>query len=262
MVTAKPPAAGAARRYYLTQKPAPDARSITYVAGYENEERTTRMAAAWIERSDVAPQTKIAAKFKPIFAQEPARIDWEAGMADLLDRIRSQPEMDPVLQVALLRKVLELAVAGSEPLRQSMSALKNLVDSADVDVNALWMDPENKSADRVRARAALFIRSLPDLTGPRKEAIGRRARIDRLVSRRPRAIGWLAHDTGGWRVRTGSLPPVVVTLEIVVPGPVGRGAWRAVGTIKDGRPQFLPDAESSLAEGRPVFAAPPDAGGP
>jgi hypothetical protein len=258
MVTAKPPAAPASKRYYLTQKPASDARTIHYLVGFDGKEHSAKMVAAWVEGSDVAPQSKVAAKFKPIFFQDPARIDWEAEVVDLLDRIRIQPEMDPVLQVALLRKVLELGVDGSEPLREALSAFKNLVDQADLDVTVAWMDPDNKDADRMRAKAVGVVRSFPDLVQPRKEALNRRSQIERQMVRRPRTIGWLARETEGWRVRTGSSVPPRGTLWVVIPGDAGRGAWHQIGTIDQAKPFLSLVDDPALAEGRPVFARPPE----
>ena len=52
--------------------------------------------------------------------QDPTQIDWEVVMLDLIDQVRTQPGMDPVLRVALLRKVLELALEGSEPLQAAL----------------------------------------------------------------------------------------------------------------------------------------------
>ena len=41
-------------------------------------------------------------------------------MIDLVDAIVHAPDIDPILQVALLRKVVGAAVEASEPLRESL----------------------------------------------------------------------------------------------------------------------------------------------
>ena len=46
-------------------------------------------------------------------------------MLDLIDQVRTQPDMDPVLRVALLRKVLELALDGSAPLQDTLGGLQD-----------------------------------------------------------------------------------------------------------------------------------------
>jgi hypothetical protein len=257
MMNVKPPFVEPSRHYYLTQKPPADARSFRHLVGFDGKERTTKVVADWIEKSDVAPQTKIAARFKPMLFQDPGRIDWETVMVDLIDGIRTQPEMDPVLQVALLRKVLESAIEGSEPLRQALGGFKNRVDQAGVDVNVPWMDPENREAERMRPKAAGFVRSLPNLAPARKEVAALRARVDRPVTHRPQPVGWLAREVGGWRVRTGSVLPEAGTLWVVMPGDGNHGAWRKVGALDQAKPRLSVTDDPALAEGRPVFVTPP-----
>ena len=166
--------------------------------------------------------------------------------------------MDPVLRVALLRKVLELAVEGSAPLREALMVFKNLVDQADVDVNVPWMEPDNDEAELMRSRATAVLRSLPDLVPSRKETLRRRAQIERLVVRRPRTVGWLAHEADGWRVRTGSVLPSQGTLWVVLPAEDGHATWRQVGAIDQANPRLSVVDDPALAEGRPVFAVSPD----
>ncbi len=259
MIDVKPPFAEPIRHYYLTQKPPDDAKSFRYLVGFDGKERTAKVVADWVEKSDVAPQTKIAARFKPMLFQDPSRIDWETVMIDLLDGIRTQPEMDPVLQIALLRKVLESAVEGSEPLREVLRGFKNRLDQAGVDVNVTWMDPENREADKMRPKAAVFVRSLPDLAAARKEAAALRARLSRQMTHRPQPVGWLAREPGGWRVRTGSVLPEAGSLWVVMPGDGSHGAWRKVGTLDQSKPRLSLTDDPALAEGRPVFVTLPGA---
>jgi hypothetical protein len=230
------------------------------LVGFDGKERTAKVVADWIEKTDVAPQTKIATRFKPMLFQEPGRIDWETVMVDLIEAIRTQPEMDPVLQVALLRKVLESAIEGSEPLREALGGFKSRIDQADVDVNVPWMDPENREADRLRPKAAGFVRSLPSLAPARKEAVALRERGDRPIAHRPQPVGWLAREAGGWRVRTGSVLPEAGTLWVAIPGDGGHGAWRKVGDLDHAKPRLSVTDDPALAEGRPVFVTPPGAG--
>jgi hypothetical protein len=174
-------------------------------------------------------------------------------MLDLIDQIRTQPEMDPLLRIALLRKVLEAAVEGSEPLRATLEVFKNRVDQADVDVNVPWMDPENKDADRMRTKAVGLVRSLPDLAPVRKEGISRRAQIERQVAHRPQTVGWLAREVNGWQVRTGSVLPPHGGLWVAMAEGDSHGAWRQVGVIDQAHPRLSVADDPALAEGRPVF---------
>ena len=218
MVTVRAPASGGPRQYYATEQPARNARTVRYLVGFDGKERTLTLIADWVQKIDVSPQTKIAQKFKPVLLQDPTQIDWEVTLLDLIDQVRTQPGMDPVLRVALLRKVLELGLEGSEPLQAALGGLKNQVDQADVDVNVPWMDPESREAEPVRPKAAAFVRHLPDLTALRKDVLARRSKVQRLMADRPRAVGWLARGTEGWLIRTGAVLPQQGTLQIAIAG--------------------------------------------
>ena len=261
MVTVRPPASSGPKHYYATQQPARGARSIRYLVGFDGKEKTLQVVGDWVEKTDVSPQTKLAGKFKPMLFKDPTQIDWEVVMLDLIDHVRTEPGMDPVLRVALLRKVLELAMAGSEPLQAALGGLKNQVDQADVDANVPWMDPDNREAEHMRPKASSFLRSLPDLTAMRKDAMARTAAVNRTMTGRPQSVGWLASEPDGWRVRTGAVLPAQGTLFIVVAGEDGHGAWKKIGVIDQSRPRLTIGDDPALAEGRPVFVVPADAGG-
>jgi hypothetical protein len=112
----------------------------------------------------------------------------------------------------------------------------------------------------MRPKASAFLRSLPDLSAARKDALARRAAVQRLLSARPQAVGWLAHEPDGWQVRTGGVLPATGMLRIAVPGKDGHGEWKKIGAIDQGRPRLSVADDPSLAEGRPVFVVPADAG--
>jgi hypothetical protein len=228
-------------------------RSLRYLVGFDGKERTLKVVADWVERIDVSPQTKVAQKFKPMLLQDPRRIDWEVVILDLVEQVRTQPGMDPVLRVALLRKVLELGLEGSDPLQKALGPLKDQLDRADVDVNVPWMDPESREADQVRPKAQGLVRSLPDLMALRRDALARQAAVRRLLTGHPQPLGWLAREPEGWRIRTGAVIPPQGELHVAVPGDDGHGAWKKVGVIDQGRPRLTALDDPALAEGRPLF---------
>ena len=51
-------------------------------------------------------------------------------MIDLMKAIRSSENMDPLLQVALLKKVAEYAIEGSEPLRVALGRSRSFSSKA------------------------------------------------------------------------------------------------------------------------------------
>jgi hypothetical protein len=255
MVTVRVPATDGPRRYYATEQPPRGVRSLRYLVGFDGKERTLKVVGDWVERIEISPQTKVAQKFKPMLLQDPTRIDWEVVILDLLEQVRTQPAMDPVLRVALLRKVMELGLEGSDPLQKALGAWKDQVERADVDVNVPWMDPESREADQVRPKASGLVRSLPDLSALRTDALARRASVSRLLTAQPKPVGWLARDPEGWRVRTGAVVPPKGELRIAVPGNDAHGSWKKIGFLDEGRPRLTAPTDPALTEGRPVFVA-------
>ena len=172
--------------------------------------------------------------------QDPTRIDWEVVMLDLIDQVRTQPEMDPVLRVALLRKVLELGLEGSEPLQAALGGFKNLVDQADVDVERAVDGPREPRgrSDAAQGGGVPPVPARPDGRCARMRWRAGRT-VQRLLAGRPQAVGWLAREPEGWRVRTGAVLPAAGTLRIAVPGEDGHGAWKKIGAIDQGRPRLI-----------------------
>ena len=202
----------------------------------------------------MSPQTKIAQKFKPMLFQDPTQIDWEIVMLDLIDQVRTQPGMDPVLRVALLRKVLELGLEGSEPLQAALGGLKNQVDQADVDVNVPWMDPENREAEQMRPKAAAFVRSPARPDGAAQGCAG--AAVDGpAAAGGPPAGGGLAGPRAGGLAgpHRGGLAAARDPPASRSPGNDGHGVWKKIGAIDQGRPRLTVADDPALAEGRPVF---------
>jgi hypothetical protein len=258
LVVVRVPGPVGLRHYYATEQPPRGAESLRYLVGSDGKERTLKVAGDRVERIEVSPQTKIAQKFKPILLQDPTRIDWEVVILDLVEQVRTQPGMDPVLRVALLRKVLEFGLEGSDPLQRALRRFKDQVSQAGVDVSVPWMDPESREADQVRPKALELVRSLPELGALRKDALARRAAVRRLLSGHPQAVGWLAREPEGWRVRTGAALPPQGELRVAVAGDYVHGAWKTVGVIDQGRPRLTAPDDPALAEGRPVFVVSAD----
>ena len=200
----------------------------------------------------LSPQSRIAAAFKPILADESKLARWEEVMRDLVARLRDQPEIDPILQVAMLRRLVDSAVEASEPLKDALGPMKTRLDQADVDINVPWMNPETENLDRTRAVAAQSIESIRDPAPPVGAHLDLRDQIERGVLQTYPTVGWLDRDREGWRVRTGGTVPKQGDLWVVLPVAKG-GRMKKLGQINDGKPTIDARDSSTLAEGRPVF---------
>jgi hypothetical protein len=243
------------KRYYTTKQPEEnrDYYQFSSIISFEGKELSRTIHKERIAYLGLSPQSKVAAHFKPILSDESQLAQWENLMFDLIDGIRRQTDMDPILQVALLRQVVEAAMQGSEPLREALESVKTQVDEPAVDVTVPWMNPEAPRLMASRAEAAQLVQTLPDLALTRKKSLARRAEVEREIARFYRSVGWLVRNADGWRLRSGVAIPLQGDLWVVAPLENKRGQWRKVGIIDGGKPKINTIDDSPLAEGRPVF---------
>jgi len=245
---------GTSKCYYMNQPPSERANLIRYLGGFDGRERARAIIMPFVVYSDWSPQTKIANKYKIVLGQGSTLADWDRVMIELMTAIRSSEDMDPLLQVALLKKVADNAIEGSEPLRAALGPIKGLLEQGDVDVNVPWMDPDNADAVRLRPRALELVKSLPDLAEVLKDAHRHHEQLEHVVKQFPRSVGWLAKEDNGWQVRCGAVIPNEAELWVAVPESNSLSSWKQVGTISGGAIKIFTESGDVVAEGRPVFA--------
>ncbi|MHB1560290.1 MAG: hypothetical protein ACYC61_22795 [Isosphaeraceae bacterium] len=201
----------------------------------------------------LSPQSRIASDFKPMLADEARLARWEDVMHRLLTRILNEPELDSILQVAMLRRVLQSAGDGSEAFRQAFEPMKTHLDQAEVDVNVPWMNPETPGLDRIRALAARSVETSRGLLPPADRVIALRKQIERAPLQTYTPVGWLAREAGNWRLRTGSTVPKEGELWVVVPVSPKRSRMAKIGRISSSVATIGARDGGILNEGRPVF---------
>ena len=148
------------KKYYTTGRPVERNASLQFVSliSFSGEEKARFFNIRLIAAQGLSPQSKIAAAFKPVLLDASKVARWEEVMRDMVSRILYEPDIEPILQVALLRRVLDSATAASEPLREALGPMKTRLDAADVDINIPWMDPDTENLDRSQVRAARAVR--------------------------------------------------------------------------------------------------------
>jgi hypothetical protein len=241
------------KRYYTRKEPTVGTELIRFIAvvDFNGKELSKAILKHEVVSVVLAPQSRVAERFNPILTDPATMERWETVMLDLVEAIIKEPEIDPILQVVLLRKVVESAMEGSEPLRESFEKIKMRLDAANLDVGVPWMNPEIPRPER--NRAAQFVQSLHHLLEPRKQVLARRDQIEREVMVAYRSVGWLKETTDGWRLQSGASVPADGELWVVVPVQNKSAEWRKVGAITKSRPKIEARDPSALAEGRPVF---------
>ena len=85
---------------------------------------------------------------------------WDQAMATILRRIRSDDDIDPILQLTLLSVVMTEAGKGSYGLQVCLADQAKAIDEANLSRNVRWMDPDDVEAKVVRISARSFISKL------------------------------------------------------------------------------------------------------
>jgi hypothetical protein len=242
------------KRYYTKERPAEKDRLVCFMSliSFSGKEQARAITSERVASVGQSPQSKIAAAFKPILADESKLVRWERVMHDLVVRILDEPDIDPILQVALLRRVLGSAMEGSEPLKEALGPMKTRLDAAQVDINVPWMNAEMDNLERHQAQAAQVIDKLRRLLPPAKDIDTLRDKVEHDVLQTYPTVGWLAKDRDGWRVRTGGTVPKQGDLWVVLPSDK-TGRLKKVGRFDGGKPAIDARNSTTLAEGRPVF---------
>src|SRR5260370_31634906 len=86
---------------------------------------------------------------------------WEETVMGLAEKIRSSKEMDPILKVSLLKRVLEYAGRGSYVLGLAVAEHQDKIKQSKLDLTVPWIDPKNGDARRLREDARQLISRLP-----------------------------------------------------------------------------------------------------
>jgi hypothetical protein len=247
--------ASTTKRYYATQKPTVNGAFVKFdsILSFDGKEITRTISGDRVTYNHLSPQSEIATRFKPIMLDEAKHADWERVMIELVTAILKQPDIEPILQIALLSKVVDVGSEGSESLRESFSPLKSRLDQAGVDVNVQWMDPETPRLERLRSDATRVIDSLVPMVPTMKAVAERRELVVRAVAETYHTVGWLTIARDEWQLQTEGVLPAEGDLWVVGISLANRGMWRKVGTLTGGKPSINTRDVSTLAEGRPVF---------
>jgi len=238
-----------------------DSMQINFIAGFDFSHKNKLLYAKEIAAYDIAPQSIVAdkalaelAKFDNPVADE----SWERHFATILRAIYNEHDMEPILKIALLKRVVPVACQGSEAMNKALAKYRAALENSSVNTVAPWMLPEadketqavvRQSRDRARAEIA----ELADMPKAAEEAAKLHPKIPRVeeyewvgvltMDRKGRPTCLLASGDHG----EGEL---FVTEQVTADSPV---AIEHVGHFNDGHANLDSAKPSLLLEGRPVL---------
>ncbi len=214
----------------------------------------TWVAPKDIVSKDPAPQSQLASGARKLLSDPSLHDRWDDVMSDLIKSIVNEPRIDPILQVNLLKVVIESAGAGSEPVRIALEGAKKVLDQAKINLDVDWTDPDSDELANLRNQARRMIAAAREKLPHENQLSRTRDELERAVLQIHRTVGWLVRGADGFVVKHGVALPADGDLWVLVASGQKRGEWKKVGTITSGGKQNI-DAtkQSALAPGRPVF---------
>ncbi len=244
------------RRYYTRSLPKESngKLEVKYIARRAKDERHEWVAAKDIVSKDPAPQSKLAAGAKKLLSDRSMHDRWDDVMIELVKSIVNDPRIDPILQMNLLKVVIESAGAGSEPIRVALEGARKVLDQAKINLDVDWTDPDSDELDDLRNQTRRVIAAAREKLPHENQLNRTRDELERAVLQIHRTVGWLVRGADGYVVKHGVALPADGDLWVLVASGQKRGEWRKVGTITAGGKQKIDAAkQSALALGRPVF---------
>ena len=247
------------RRYYATAKPQVD-RSFRYAIDFAGGTMAKLLRPTDAEKAKVhrAPQVTVAQQVQPILDALDDK-NWEDSFCRMIAVIQADRDMDPILRMNLLQRVLTVGGRGSYCLEKAFGRHLEWFKEAKINVLAKWLDPDDKEAAEARSAAAARLQSLPEISEPSKAAMRDLAALRRCTLTTYRWIGWL-HRTrdNRWQCLTRTTPDGDGRLLVVRrPSPEGKLVLADVGRLDRSTPTIDAPAGDVLVEGRPVYLVVP-----
>ena len=208
------------------------------------------------EKCDLAPQVEFA---KVLNADLPGlkdgTVSWEATILKLLEMIRGNTEIDPILRLDLIDVLMQVGSNGSPPLNEALEGHRQVRSTLKTKRGLRWMNPEDATSYLERPKIEEGLKRIPEFARL-AEAVAEDVRKQELFGRNlPRVVGWLQHGQGAIQCRTVSVGSDGGGLYVVVPAGQG-GNWKKIGDWRDGSASLSFRNPELLQEGRLVFFKP------
>ncbi len=245
-------------RYYTIDPIDSRTTKFHYFTDYNTDKTQIKSATlGGMDKHDLAPQVVIG---KALRSALPVLKDgsgsWEGTILELLDQVRSQPDLDPILRIDLLDGLMQIGSNGSAVLSELFMAHRDYRKSIKIRRGLRWMNPDDLSASEDRPKAeelGIHFPAFAPLVEPALEKVEPLELPGLMI---PRVIGWLQHGEGGILCQTVNTISEPGGLYVVAPAEDAGSQWVRVGEWVDGASKLDLRNPAALQEGRLVFFRP------
>jgi hypothetical protein len=227
------------QRYYLTKALNVEQNAATYkveyLVGFDGSKTEKQFARNDFEVHGgdtwygAAPHSAVAKRILDGLALLDQR-PWEQVFLGACELVQREPRIEPLVQVLLLQRLLDVGTKGSPLMRELCEKPTRLLNEGNIDLTAVWLDPNNEEGQRQRRLAELLMSQIPSFAGLRKQALEQIAKWSDYSSVELVPIGILVEDLSGWSCLLGDSPSLPDGAAFVL----AATDRRRVGTIQDG----------------------------
>lgn len=171
---------------------------------------------------------------------------WETFYLDLVDCIRKQDKVDPILRCNLLKVVLTHAVEFTPYVPDRVKQVRSQVASEDADF--AWMNPEDPDANRRRPQVQRVVAQVPPMAPFAAQVRQKLEGLDGQLEA-PSMVGILL-DASKVKVESTSASGKLAVLWSDGTGPA---AYSVIGTVESGKCTVDSTAASRFPKLSPVF---------
>jgi hypothetical protein len=241
----------------------PTAHVVEYFADLSLNRQTKNFGSRFSEQ--VLPRVRLAGH--SAYAIKAARSvasvsqgDFTPALYRVINELRAlevDVEIDPILKLDLMRRLLQIGVEGSEPLRFGFHDWRTALESSDFPWDANWMSPgdSDPQVSEARSEARSLLQSFGDWDGRVKRMSESFRRFREPRSKPPMWVGWVAGKEDGY---VGLLRSDATAGELFVLASdqaTGRSSLVEIGPLTNGS---MLDIESTTAQviGAPICVFP------
>lgn len=243
------------RTFYSLKEPkdTPAGTRIAKLINIDCLERQQFIHQSIVRTQGLAPQTELAkrvAKVLDRLSETPEQ--WDGKMIEILNLIRKEPEIDPVLKVVLLKGCLQAASRGDTCLEEAVKAHTTRIEQARLNLNVPWVDPDDERARQEREKARDLLAQFPSFDGCAQGAEKARQKLEAEAGLYYVPVGFLLKSRDG-KLQCRTAAKGLKRGELWVLG--SKGSWARVGEWKgSGEEVDIAPGSDDLQEGQLVFA--------
>jgi hypothetical protein len=245
------------------QRDSPTAHVVEYFADLSLNRQTKNFGSRY--REQIVPRVRLsghaayAAKVRRTVSLMD-ELDFTPGVYRLISELLTfdvNSEFDPIFKLNLMRRLLQIGVEGSEPLRVGFEDWSSSLESSNFSWDANWMSPGDSDPEVTEARDEA--RSLLQNAGDwdeRVKRMGESFRSFRQPRRQPpKWIGWVARDDDRYVALLRSAEPEGQLFVLARKQPSGRTSLVKIGPLTNGSSPSIEDTAAQVV-GAPICVFP------